>query len=102
MLEALGSPAERSILSAQTKAGNGDAGEDESREDGQSREDGEEKWESEEKPGSPPPAHSEEESSERKDEKRRAEKEHEEEPNEDLIQDNKGESRLCAPMLAVG
>lgn len=102
MLEALGSPAERSILSAQTKAGNGDAGEDESREGGQSRQDGEEKRESEEKPGSPPSAHSEEESSERKDEKRRAEKEHEEEPNEDLIQDNKGESRLCAPMLAAG
>lgn len=94
MLEALGSPGERSILSEQPKAGNGDAGEDESREDGESRQDDEEKRGSEEHPESPQPVHPEEESSEREDEKRRAENEHKEEPDEDSIKDNKGESRL--------
>lgn len=93
MLEALGSPGERSILSEQTKAGNGDAGEDE-REDWESQQDDEEKSESEENPGRHQSVLSEEESSERKDEKRKAEKEHEEEPDEDLVKDNKGKSRL--------
>lgn len=94
MLEALGSPGERSILSEQTKAGNGDAGEDESREDGESRQEDEQKREGEENPGSHQSLHSEEDSSERKDEKRRTEKGHEEERDEDLTKDNKGESRL--------
>lgn len=80
MLEALGSPGERSILSERTKAGNGHAGEDESRE-------------SQENPGSHQSLSSEEESSEKKGKKRTAGKEHEEQPDEDLIKDEKGESR---------
>lgn len=87
MLEALGSPGERSILSEQTKAGNGDEAEEESREDGEKRD-------SEEKPGSHQSLHSEEESRERTEERRRAEEEQEEEPDADLTKDNKGEARL--------
>lgn len=91
MLEALGSPGERSILSDQTKVGNGDG---ESREDGGTQQDDEKKREREENGGGHRSVHSEEESSERKDGKRRDEKEHAEESDEDLMTENKGESRL--------
>lgn len=102
MLEALGSPGERSILSEQQKAANGDAGEDESGEDGESQRDEEKKRGSQENPGGHQSVHSQQESSESKDEKRRAEKDNEEEPNEDLIKDNKGEPRLSFHPIANG
>lgn len=91
MLEALGSPGERSILSEQRKEGNGEAGSDESWEDRESPEDNEvpeEKRGHEEKPGSHGSVHSEEESSEGRAERRR-----DEEDDEDLTADKKGESQ---------
>lgn len=90
MLEALGSPGERSILSEQTEPGNGDA----SREDGESPKGGEvaKKREHKEIPGHPRSLHSEEESSEEKAEKRKDE-EHQQEPDEVLTKDKEGESR---------
>lgn len=95
MLEALGSPSERSILSEQTEAGNRDAGAEENREDGEPPQEGQvaEKREQEVIPGSHRSLHPEEESTEEQAEKRRNE-EHEQEPEEDLTKDKKGEPRL--------
>lgn len=98
MLEALGSPGERSILAEQTEAGDGDRdGDGESREDGDSQRDDEKQRQSKENAGGHRSLHSEEESRERKDGKRRDVKEEEEGPDEDFSKENKGESRCFHP-----